>query len=167
MSPEQRLQVQANLNSAIEQTRKRHPNLSNALVYSIAERENRAIFKAATIETGPVEVEAGAVPTADDLKRQDDLADAIGELMRRNPGMTWAHACQLLANSQPDLFAPPGLTGKKAKEYLAKKRKVQDMQQAIDDAIDAMREKNQSLSFEAAWDKLRATKPEMFAFDEG
>lgn len=167
MSPEQRLEIQANLNSAIEQTRKRHPNLSHALVYSIAERENRSIFEAATIEPGPAEVEAGAMSTADDLKRQNDLADAIGELMKRNPGMTSTHASQLLAISQPELFAPAGLTDKEAKEYLAKKRKVQEMQQAIDDAIDAMREKDESLSFEAAWDKLRATKPAMFAFDEG
>jgi hypothetical protein len=84
--------------------------------------------------------------------------DESQNIMDANPGLDRKSAMNLLRHQKPGLFPE----GAKPAD-LEKRDEVKKAQQAIRDAIDALREKEPHLTFAMAWAKLTRTNPELFS----
>ena len=81
--------------------------------------------------------------------------------MDANPGLTRKSSIELLRHQKPALFEG------ETPSDLARCEVVKKAQQAINDAIDALREKEPHLTFAMAWHRLQSTNPELFeSFEE-
>jgi hypothetical protein len=94
-----------------------------------------------------------------ETKRDQEISDEAYKLMKLNPGMTFSTATSLLVMTRPDLF--PGSTG----PAMEKEEKAREMQAAIHEEINKMREREPHLTFPLAFNRLMKDKPELFEFE--
>jgi len=93
------------------------------------------------------------------METDQRITDACQELMKKNPRMMFETAYNLLVRTRPDLFL--GSTG----PAMEKEEKVREMQTAIHEEIDKLREAEPHLTFALAFNRLMKEKPELFKFE--
>src|SRR5437899_4640741 len=93
-------------------------------------------------------------------QKQQDIVDVCHDIMRANPGMTFATAYNLAMQKRPDLFKDD--SGLEPAELMEKEDAVRKKQEAIHEEIARMREKEPHLTFALAFNRLMQEKPELF-----
>lgn len=144
-------QTQEEIKAGVADIRSKNPNLSFAAAYDQLMREQPKLSVEAT---GP------AMKT----ERDQEISDACQELMKANPGMMFATAYNLLMQKRPELFRDSSEAGNPS-QRMEKEEKVREMQAAIHEEIDKIREKEPHLTFALAFNRLMKDKPELFDFE--
>jgi hypothetical protein len=94
---------------------------------------------------------------------QQEITNLCSDIMQANPGMTFSTAYALAQNKRPELFRDE--MGRDPIEREEKASEVSQKQAAIHAEIEKMLANDPHLTFKAAFNRLIASKPELFNFD--
>lgn len=94
---------------------------------------------------------------------QQSITDLCDKLMTSNPGMKFSTAYALVQNQHPELFQDE--MGRDGTEHEEKASEVSRKQAAIEAEIEKMRATDPHLTYMSAFNRLKQSKPALFAFD--